>query len=336
MHHHFIDMHRAESNNPHAHRELMLHIWHPTDNPTKITQTLYDQDALENTREFIHQQSGVPLWLLSGLNNTKTYAKPHEPISLHNAQYPVIIISHGAGPMIEHYTALCEELASNGYIVVGVNRPYMAPITRFPDGRIIKGLLNSKKKEGKEVAKIWKKEQAEVAVHDMEFVLNSLEQLNAQPSFPLYKKLDLDHIGICGHSAGGALAMRMCMEDARLKAGVALDSEIRDDKTMPFSTPFLAMIGEKSHVWAGQEGKEAQEKLTQFSLEPNVRMSIIRFKNAGHGVFYDLPLLLHTTLATQIASHFIPVDVDTSSSQARDISKKVNEHIVNFFDTYLK
>lgn len=336
IYHHLIDTHRIESNNPNAHRELMLHLWYPTNMTIKTAETSYDQDALKNALEFIHQQSGIPFWLLSGLKKTKTYAKPNELISLNNEIYPVIIISHGAGPMIEHYTALCEELASHGYIVVGVNRPYMAPITRFPDNRIIKGLLNAKKKEGKEAAKIWKKEQAEVAIHDIDFVLNSIEKLNAQSSWPLYNKLDLDHIGICGHSAGGTLAMRMCMKDDRFKAGVALDSELRDNKIMTFSTPFLAIIGEKSHLWIGQEGKKAKEKLIQLAQMSNKHMSIIRFKDAGHGVFYDLPLLLHTTLATQIASHIMHFDIDTSSSQARDIIKNVNHCIVNFFDTVLK
>lgn len=335
--HHLIDTHRIESNNPNAHRELMLYIWYPTNNPIKIPQTPYDHDALENALEFIHNQSGIPFWCLSGLKKTKTYAKAHQPIASSKTKYPIIIISHGAGPMIQQYSALCEELASHGYIVVGINCPYMAPITKFPDNRIIKGLLNIKKTEGKEAAKIWKKEQFEIAVQDIGFVLNSLTELNTQSSWPLYNKLDLDHIGICGHSAGGTLAMRMCLEDGRFKAGVALDSEIRDNKSLiPFSTPFLEIIGEKSHLWAGQEGKQAQEKITQLSLEPTMRMSIIRFQNAGHGVFYDLPLLLHTTLLTQIISKYLNVDIDTSSSQAHDIIKQVNQLIISFFDTLLK
>lgn len=334
---HLVDAQRIEPNNPQASRELMLHIWYPTSSLIKTAQTPYDRDAVENALDFIHQQSGMPLWLLGGLKKTKTYAIKNAAISLNNAKYPMLILSHGAGPMIQQYTSLCEELASHGYIVVGINHSYMAPITRFPDGRVIKGLLNAKKKEGKEAARIWKKEQFEMAVQDIIFVLNSLPAMNTQSSWLLYNKFDLDHVGMCGHSAGGALALRMCMEDGRIKAGVALDSEIRGDKALlPFSTPFLEIIGEGSHLWAGQEGKESQVRLIQLSKMPNMRMSIVRFKEAGHGVFYDLPLLLHTTLATRIASHFIHVDVDASSSQARDISKKVNQRIVIFFDTYLK
>jgi predicted dienelactone hydrolase len=271
------------------------------------------------------------------LRYTKTYAQDNVPISQDRAVFPVIIASHGAGPMIQQYSWLCEELASHGYIVIGINHPYVAAVTRFPDGRIIKSLIAAKKKEGKKAAKLWKQEQLEIAAKDVKFVLDTLAKLNMQPSWLLYNKLDLENIGICGHSAGGSLAMRMSLNDRRIKAGVALDSSMRGNPALKsFSTPFLVLMGGNSRY--GPLGQERQdfENLTKLCHLPGMCMTIVMLKQVGHMAFSDMPLLLHSTLLTQLLSNFISVDIDASSAQASKMIKISKTHIVNFFDAYLK
>ena len=49
---------------------------------------------------------------------------------------PIIIFSHGITGSRHIHTALAEELASHGYLVVGVDHPYDANLTIFPDGSI--------------------------------------------------------------------------------------------------------------------------------------------------------------------------------------------------------
>ncbi len=336
-HYHLTDHNRKETTIQNGHRELMLHVWYPIDKQKTLQKSPYDHDALTNIQEFIKQQSKIPLWSLCGLRYTKTYAKDNAPITHDKTTFSVIIATHGAGPMIQQYSWLCEELASHGYIVIGINHPYLAGITRFPDGRIIKGLLDTKIKEGKEMVKLWKQAQLERGVEDVKFVLKSIAELNQQPSSPLYNKLDLEYIGICGHSAGGSLAMRMCLEDKRIKAGIGLDSGTRGNPSLtPFSTPFLVLLGEESRHLKTAKGQEDYKKLIKLSTLPGMHLSIIMVKNIGHA-FTDLPLLLNSTLLTRIVSKFIKskVDIDASSAQASAALNTAKNYCVRFFDKYL-
>jgi len=335
---HLTDISRKETNiKVDSPRELMLHIHYPAATQAQGPCMFYDADALQNMKGFVHLLTKLPIWLLHGLDCTKTYAQINAPIANEQKTYPVILMLHGSGTMIQHYTWIGEELASHGYIVVGINHPYMAAVTRFLDDRVITSLVHQKKAEGEHISKAWKQEQFEVAVQDINFVINNLAMLNQQTTLAIHNKLDLEQIGICGHSSGGSLSMRMCLENKRIKAGISLDGNIRGSEGLvPFTTPFLVILAQKSHVHQGQDGQQNLEKLIQLCHKPDMQMTIMTFKGIGHGTFCDLPLLLHETFLTQFLSHIIDVDINASSSRARTAIKKAKSYMINFFDHYLR
>ena len=47
---------------------------------------------------------------------------------------PVVVFSHGLGNLRSTYASLVEDLASHGFVVVGVSHTYDSEITAFPDG----------------------------------------------------------------------------------------------------------------------------------------------------------------------------------------------------------
>jgi dienelactone hydrolase len=62
---------------------------------------------------------------------------------------------------------------------------------------------------------------------DASFVLDQLAALPAtDPSSPLTAHLDLGHVGIVGHSLGGATAVQLLAADPRFKVGVNLDGKL--------------------------------------------------------------------------------------------------------------
>ncbi len=184
---------------------------------------------------------------------------------------------------------------------------------------------------------MWKQEQLEVAVKDVSFVIDNVPALDAQESLPFYGRLDVSKIGVCGHSAGGALAMRMCFEDNRIMAGISLDGSIRGNESLTtFTTPFLLILAEKSHVHKGAEGLQGLAKYNQLCHKPHMQMSIMTFRGVGHTVFSDLPLLLHATMLTRLLSYVIPVDINTSSAHACRALDRARSYIVSFFDQHLK
>lgn len=128
-------MARLETNTQehYHHRELIAYIYYPSSHQPSHPSLPYDHDALNNAKGFVSLKSKFPQLLLKGWDSLKTYAQPNALIAS-SSRYPVIIVSHGAAPVVQSYTYLLEELASHGYIVVGINHPYVAGITRYPDG----------------------------------------------------------------------------------------------------------------------------------------------------------------------------------------------------------
>src|SRR5205807_4617972 len=109
---------------------------------------------------------------------------------------PVLLFEPGLGQMPTDYTALLEDIASYGYIIVGINPTYFCWATVFSDGRQVgrmpmRDLLSSNLAE---LFPIW--------VKDMTFALDQVAKLDSDPQSPFFARLDLSHVGAFGHSYG--------------------------------------------------------------------------------------------------------------------------------------
>ena len=63
----------------------------------------------------------------------------------------------------------------------------------------------------------------DVRTADISFVLDKLIELNRNAGSQFSRRLDLDHVGVVGHSRGGWSAIVACRRDERLKACVNED-----------------------------------------------------------------------------------------------------------------
>lgn len=170
-----------------------------------------------------------------------THAFQDVPVASENSTYPVLIFSPGHTFMPELNTTQIEELASHGYVVVGINHPFISGITVFPDGRMVTA----------------GNPDAALAAQDVLFVLDQLEVLNADdPESLLTGRLDLERIGAIGYSIGGAAVVRAGRQDDRLKAIINEDNDIR---LAQLEQPYLYLAaahgtyrsnGPSHHVWS--------------------------------------------------------------------------------------
>ncbi|MEV5595848.1 hydrolase [Streptomyces sp. NPDC052496] len=167
---------------------------------------------------------------------TRTHAHLDAPVARHGGRgFPVVLYSPGAADPRSLGSTLCDELASRGYAVVGIDHTYEAPGVQFPGGRVAYSRMREEvgKVQGRpeRLTALLKKLTA-VRVGDARFVLDELGRSVALPRV-LRGTLDLRAVGMFGQSGGGFTAAQTMHDDCRVKAAANLDGVMgytqRDD-----------------------------------------------------------------------------------------------------------
>jgi predicted dienelactone hydrolase len=211
-------------------RRLNVQVWYPSDAPGNRAhqrQLKWVPDGPLFGRAMT-TWVGLPPLLLDqvGLIDTHTYADL--PLAEAESAYPVVIYVHGWGGTRNINQDQIEALASSGYIVVSADHTYGALVTQFPDGRTVPynpealptGIPDAEEDRLGNILIL-------TFAADVRFMLDQLEALNADGSTVVSGHMDLDRIGVFGHSTGGGAAMVACSEDARCKAVLGMDTWIR-------------------------------------------------------------------------------------------------------------
>ena len=221
------DTNRAETFTPEPNdvRELPLTVWYPsTVKPTGKPAPWLEGDWLQ----VFSKATGISKAVLS-----KVKSNSHQDLNIATGQHPVVILSHGmtSSPLLS--TATAEHLASHGFVVVGVTHPYSAIAAVLGGGREALPLPAADaqvpdqpgRSPAEEVKAMAAKSERilEVWQQDVAFVVGGLSQLNAQR---FAGRLDLDRVGIMGHSFGGATALRSLHLLPQLKAAINLDGSL--------------------------------------------------------------------------------------------------------------
>jgi predicted dienelactone hydrolase len=215
---------------------LVVWVWYPTEPLPNAPHTAY----LPGVWGDLVSES-----LRIDLSGVEIHAVEGVPFALVHQRYPVVILSPGSGFVPAFYTALSEELASHGYIVVGVNHTYNAGVTVFADGQVVPAAVEDQTQPTDLDAMIAAGEaMTKIHAADLQFVIDQLEALNAAPGM-FQDRLDLSHIGILGGSLGGAAAAEVCRVDPRCDAGVNMDGLFWGEAaTSGVETPFLLLMSD--------------------------------------------------------------------------------------------
>ena len=222
---HWSDPARAQSGNDK--REILAHMWYPaTPNASTATASyLPDFEALRAAvGEATLKEAAGPAY--DALSKARTHAVADAELCPELDKYPVVLLTHGLRYSAVGYSILAEELASHGYVVVGVDHPATAFSMILPGDRTV--IFDEKlwsQRRSAEALRAFERAKVQQCAEDLVFALNQLESLNrGTPEGPFAGRLDLARVGIVGHSFGGRVAARVCQIDARLLACALLDS----------------------------------------------------------------------------------------------------------------
>ncbi len=209
------------SADPNDKRKLMINVWYPVD--PKLAEGKPKEHYPSELGEAISLVFGLPKQLFSHVTEIPTHVVAGAELSTAEASYPVVLFSPGVrSTRFQSMTAI-EELVSHGYIVVGMDHPYTSAKVTFPDGHSVFYVPDP---EFDTPAELYEHNVKGVAVRaaDASFVLDTLTAWNKQdPDGLLQGKLDLNRVGIFGHSYGGATTAEAMAQDKRFRAGVSLE-----------------------------------------------------------------------------------------------------------------
>jgi len=321
---------------PNDKRELLVQIWYPAAAPAANPGSYVDPVTAQAIAQSLNLSSD-----LIGL--IRPEAVPAAAISSDQASYPVLLFTHGVGQFRNQNTFQVEELASHGYIVIGINHTYIAGVTAFPDGRVIpfdRSLIPDDVTEFESALS----QAIGITAADASFVLDELERLNTNDPDGLFTgRLNLAQAGIFGHSLGGITATVAMQLDNRFRAGINMDGPILGDlATAPLNQPFMLMNAQEPY-------RESVVGELVESLDQRQRV-YERLENAGYNVtiqgtehenFSDRSLLLplSSIYAPEQFAAPGPVDIGVSRIGAIDgrrVSRIINAYTLAFFNQHLK
>jgi pimeloyl-ACP methyl ester carboxylesterase len=220
------------------------------------------------------------------------------------------------------YTSLAEDLASHGYVVVGFDAPYRTSVVVFPDGRVVE---RAPLDNFDELVKEWSA--------DIGFALDQLGRLNeSDPSGKFQGRLDMQRVGVFGHSLGGATTLQFCHDDSRCKAAIDVDgAPIGSVITEGITQPFMFLLSDHSREPAAETRPVIANIRSIYDRQAGDRRLEIVIRGANHYMFSDDGAMLKSPPLMRVMRVLGIVRLDGRRQVA-----VAAHYIVTFFDVYLK
>lgn len=259
-------------------------------------------------------------------------------------KYPLVVFSHGAASVIESNFSTCRELASNGYVVAAVAHHYHAIFVEDADGNTTTidmefmsaatgGIMSLSKVETLELYKEWMK----IRAHDVNFALDTMLSYASEGKAGAFGLIDRDHIGLLGHSLGGATMAAVGRQRDDIDAVIVLEGTMLGEyiscdgdrfiyNDEPYPLPLLDVNSDSLCKIVAEDYSEDYQYVNFYVVEKGIDSREVTFDNAAHMNFCDLPLI-----SPPLASLF-----GVGKRGARECIETVNSMVLEYFDYYLK
>ncbi len=243
---------------------ITVQVWYPAEEPD--SSPIYYQTRASST--CIASIFNLPGFVMHYLSKIKTNSYFETKPSVNVIPYPIIFYSPGGTGWINQYSAVNEDLASYGFVVVSVGHESTEPFLRDNIGDVIplnlfndyaqainrelyseaveniKGqIINCQIPENKyelhkelNMAQPLNVEDVKIRAENIYHITGLLPEINKD----LSDIIDTSAIGIFGFSKGGAVAGEVCVNNKNVKAGINLDGFMYGDIVeKPIPCPFM-------------------------------------------------------------------------------------------------
>ena len=300
-------------------REIMVRVWYPA-HPQEGDQKapyVYNEKLIG---DMVSQGFGIPKYLMQNISNIK--ANSWSGIDPVDKKFPVLIFSHGHGGLKIQNTTQMEEMASHGYVIFACDHAYDAGVSIFPGERVIFNKTNIPEDYSEEEKWNLRRVQLDYRAADIKFMLDEMARGNFL-SEALKNSLDLEHIGLFGHSFGGGTSIVVASTDDRIDACFGLDAWF-----LPVPSSVLNSDLNKPFLHLGQvRWKEKDNYLKLDTLVGN---------NSAWSMRLDVQGATHYDFTDFSQFNRLTKRYGSGTIAPPRIRRITNSVIRDFFDHYLK
>jgi len=219
----------------------------------------------------------------------RTHSWASAPFATNVARAPVIVFAPGRSTATFDYTTLAEDLASHGYVVIGVDSPHHSKVV-MPDGTLMPvrfpSMGPSTYPNGFDSAQA---PMNRLVGGDLRFVMQRLRELDRGDQL-LRGHLDLTRVGMAGHSNGGMAGSRACAEEASCRAYFSVEGmQTKELRLGGVDKPYGLLYSEQTLSF------DTLQVFTEMRLHATGPFVLWRVNGAGHNSVTDL-LLVRPTL----------------------------------------
>lgn len=297
-------------------RRLRTEIWYPAAESARGRVERYVlHDYLSPS-----QQAEIPAEALGAL---ETAAQRDAPIRASGEKFPVVLFSHGKGGIRMQSTFFTVFLASHGFVVVAPDH----------EGDTLRHLLD----EGDIVISPTTDSFFDRPL-DMSFVLDRLEEPHDDPLFQI---MDLERVGISGHSFGALTAFRTAGADARIDAvlahtpvGIGLVELGLEVPVDAFGIPIM--------IQAGGMDRTLPADMHATSMWDHITAPgyYLMLEHAGHFTYSDLCILDVETIDAALeeidASNVLTDGCGTENIAPARAFPVIRHYSIGFFNRWLR
>ena len=225
--------------------EVFAWIWYPAADSTTGKPAVY---LPPTWRHALENWDGLPGKLFSrDLTRVRTHSYEGVGVRAAGAPWPIVLFRGGLSALGPEYTALTEEWASRGFVVVAIDAPGRSLVYVQNDGRVVTRSPENDADAAETVETLQRMlpRLATSWAADSAAVLDRLAALSENLNSPWFGRLDATRVAMVGHSLGGAVALQFCRNDQRCKAAIDIDGLVTPEVAREgVRGPTLMLMGE--------------------------------------------------------------------------------------------